>query len=45
MIDLALRGIPGMIGLGAGRRILDRFGQAPEHPLDASPWRCRWAWA
>ncbi len=24
-----------IIGLGSGKRILDRFGQAPEHPLDA----------
>ena len=36
MIDLAFAAFLAMIGVGVGRRILDRLGQAPEHPLDAA---------
>jgi hypothetical protein len=36
MIDLAFASFLAMIGMGAGRRILDRLGQVPEHPLDAA---------
>jgi hypothetical protein len=36
MIDLAFALFLATIGLGAGRWILDRLGQAPEHPLDAA---------
>jgi hypothetical protein len=36
MIDLAFAVFLATIGLGAGRRLLDRVGQAPEHPLDAA---------
>ena len=36
MIDLAFAAFLAMIGMGAGQRILDRLGQAPEHPLDAA---------
>ena len=36
MIDLAFAAFLATIGMGAGRRILDRLGQAPEHPLDAA---------
>ena len=35
MIDLLFAGFLALIGLGTGKRILDRFGQTPEHPLDA----------
>ncbi len=36
MIDLAFALFLATIALGAGRRILDRLGHAPEHPLDAA---------
>ncbi len=36
MIDLAFAAFLAMIGMGVGRRVLDRLGQAPEHPLDAA---------
>ena len=36
MIDLAFAAFLAMIGMGAGRRILDRLGQAPGHPVDAA---------
>jgi hypothetical protein len=36
MIDLGFAAFLAMIGMGAGRRILDRLGQAPGHPLDAA---------
>src|SRR5579875_2010317 len=36
MIDLALAAFLAFLGMGLGRRILDRLGQAPEHPLDAA---------
>jgi hypothetical protein len=36
MIDLALAAFLAFIGMGLGRRILDRLGQVPEHPLDAA---------
>jgi hypothetical protein len=36
MIDLAFAMFLATIGLGAGRRLLGRVGQAPEHPLDAA---------
>ena len=35
MIDLAFAAFLADIGMGAGNRILDGLGQAPEHPLDA----------
>ncbi|HZW30445.1 MAG TPA: 4-amino-4-deoxy-L-arabinose transferase [Isosphaeraceae bacterium] len=35
MIDLAFAAFLSLVCLGTGKRILDRFGQAPEHPLDA----------
>jgi hypothetical protein len=35
MIDLIFAAFLALISLGAGKRLLDRFGQAPEHPLDA----------
>ncbi len=35
MIDLLFAGFLALIGLGTGKRILDRFGQTPEHRLDA----------
>ena len=34
MIDLGFAAFLALVCLGAGKRILDRFGQAPEHPLD-----------
>src|SRR5690348_15388438 len=36
MIDLALAAFLAFIGMGLGRRILDRLGQVPEHPFDAA---------
>ncbi|MGP0068135.1 MAG: ArnT family glycosyltransferase [Isosphaeraceae bacterium] len=36
MTDLLFTGFLALIGLGTGKRILDRFGQAPEHPFDAT---------
>src|SRR5262249_20203240 len=36
MIDLAFAAFLATIGMGVGRRILDRIGQVPEHPLDAA---------
>ena len=36
MIDLAFAALLATIGMGLGRRLLDRLGQAPEHPVDAS---------
>jgi Dolichyl-phosphate-mannose-protein mannosyltransferase len=36
MIDLAFAAFLATIGIGAGRRILDRVGETPEHPLDAA---------
>src|SRR5438552_1533743 len=35
MTDLGFAAFLVLVCLGAGKRILDRFGQAPEHPLDA----------
>jgi hypothetical protein len=36
MADLGFAAFLALVGLGAGKRILDWFGQAPEHPLDAA---------
>jgi hypothetical protein len=36
MIDLAFAAFLVMIGMGAGRRLLDGLGQTPEHPVDAA---------
>jgi hypothetical protein len=36
MIDLALAAFLAFIGMGLGRRILERLGQVPDHPLDAA---------
>jgi hypothetical protein len=35
MIDLGFAALLSLVCLGVGKRILDRFGQAPEHPFDA----------
>jgi hypothetical protein len=35
MIDLLFAGFLALIGLGTGKRVLDWFGQTPEHRLDA----------
>ena len=35
MIDLGFAAFLAMISMGVGKRILDRLGQTPEHPLDA----------
>jgi hypothetical protein len=36
MIDLAFAALLAVIGMGVGRRVLDRLDQTPEHPLDAA---------
>src|SRR5438094_9101753 len=36
MIDLGFAAFLCLVCLGAGKRILDGFGQTPEHPLDAT---------
>src|SRR5262249_55720394 len=35
MIDLGFAALLSLVCLGVGKRILDGFGQTPEHPLDA----------
>jgi hypothetical protein len=36
MIDLAFAAFLATIGMGVGRRVVDRLGQSPEHPLDSA---------